>query len=59
MPAPEVTVDIDESQDQESVDALLAATFAPRVEQSQWQAESLPLERPTFPVTDLDSERAS
>jgi NAD(P)-dependent dehydrogenase (short-subunit alcohol dehydrogenase family) len=54
VPIPEASVEIDESADQVAVDALLGATFAPRVERSRWQADSLPLERPSFPVADLD-----
>jgi NAD(P)-dependent dehydrogenase (short-subunit alcohol dehydrogenase family) len=56
VPAPEVSVAIDETADQDTVNALLAATFSPRVDRSRWQADSLRLEPSVFPVADLDAD---
>jgi NAD(P)-dependent dehydrogenase (short-subunit alcohol dehydrogenase family) len=55
VPTPEASVEIDESSEQAEVDALLAATFAPLVGRSRWQADSLPLEQSEFPVAELDA----
>jgi 3-oxoacyl-[acyl-carrier protein] reductase len=54
VPEAEVTVNVDDSESQDAVNARLAATFDPYIHESRWQAASLPLERPTFPVADLD-----
>jgi NAD(P)-dependent dehydrogenase (short-subunit alcohol dehydrogenase family) len=56
VPMPEVAVDIDDAASQEAVDALLGATFAPYIQRSAWQADVLPLERPAFPVDELDTD---
>jgi NAD(P)-dependent dehydrogenase (short-subunit alcohol dehydrogenase family) len=55
VPMPEVSVEIDDSASQAEIDALLDASFGVSVERSRWQAETLPLERPDFPVADLDA----
>ena len=54
VPAPEVTVEIDDSADAAPVEALLHATIGAGVTPSRWQAESLVLDRPEFPVEELD-----
>ena len=54
VPEPEVSVQIDDSADPDDVEATLDATLGAPVEPSRWQASSLPLERPDFPVAELD-----
>jgi NAD(P)-dependent dehydrogenase (short-subunit alcohol dehydrogenase family) len=56
IPTPEVSVDIDDSASQAKTDSLMDAAFGAALERSRWQAETLPLERPDFPVADLDDE---
>jgi NAD(P)-dependent dehydrogenase (short-subunit alcohol dehydrogenase family) len=53
-PAPEVSVDIDPSMSPDEIEALLRDTVAAGVEPCRWQATTLPVERPTFPVDELD-----
>jgi NAD(P)-dependent dehydrogenase (short-subunit alcohol dehydrogenase family) len=55
IPAPERSVEIDESASQANIDALLATTLGTTVGRSRWQAETLPLDRPEFPVAELDA----
>jgi len=54
IPAPEVTVEIDDAATVADVEDQLQATLGAGVEPSRWQAESLVLDRPDFPVEDLD-----
>jgi len=54
VPEPEVSVQIDDAGRPDDVEALLDATIGAPVEASRWQASSLPLDRPHFPVAELD-----
>jgi NAD(P)-dependent dehydrogenase (short-subunit alcohol dehydrogenase family) len=54
IPEPEVSVHVDERAHPDDVEALLDATLGAPVEPSRWQAPTLPLERPDFPVAELD-----
>ena len=54
IPEPEASVQIDDAADPDDVEAMLDAALGTGVERSRWEASSLPLERPDFPVADLD-----
>ncbi len=54
VPEPEVSIQVDDSAGPDDVEAALDATLGAPVEPSRWQASSLRLERPDFPVAELD-----
>jgi hypothetical protein len=54
LPAPEITVALDETMSPAEVEAALHDTVAAGVAPSRWQLDVLSLERPDFPIDELD-----
>ena len=54
VPTPEVSVDFGDDATAAELDTLLGATIGGPVDQSRWQLDELVLDRPEFPIEDLD-----